>query len=309
MLKGLFFLLLPYFLFGSPNHVVTYNRGGRFGDHLLSYLHAKWVSYQYQIPLRYQPFRYSSDLVLSEKEVRLSKDPDRHKRISISMENGPIDLQSPVPTMYICPYFPEDRWELEKCGYYHFAVDWKDRKFRKIAREMIAPKKKLNLVIPSKKSVNIAIHVREGGGFDSEQTRIEAPLKLPPMSFYVEGLLKILSYFPNQKVECYLFTDALNPKKIVRVLKDAVPHVKFHYRKSDNHHDENVLEDFFSLFHFDVLIRPQSNFSIVPSLIYDYAIVYSPREAIVVGDYVVIDQINLEVNEELYQKLLSKILF
>ena len=42
--------------------------GGRLGDQLIAYMHAKWVSYLYDIPLLYKPFHYSNDLVLDDKE-------------------------------------------------------------------------------------------------------------------------------------------------------------------------------------------------------------------------------------------------
>ncbi|MFA5306719.1 MAG: hypothetical protein WC365_04680, partial [Candidatus Babeliales bacterium] len=49
---------------------VTYGlSGGRFGDNLLCYVHAKWISYKYHIPLLYFPFEYSSHLVFDEAEL------------------------------------------------------------------------------------------------------------------------------------------------------------------------------------------------------------------------------------------------
>jgi len=198
---------------------------------------------------------------------------------------------------------------LEKLKFYHFDVDWKNQEFRNIVRKLIVPKHRLHLVALPKTSVNIAIHVREGGGYDPENTRLDFPTKLPPMNFYVEGLSKIVALFPGKEIYCHVFTDASKPEGIVRVLQSAVPgnfSVKFGYRKSNNSHKKNVLDDFFSLFNFDVLIRPQSNFSMIPSLIQDYAIVYSPAGAIVEGNRVIIDNTNMEINEDLYQKLLLR---
>ena len=194
-------------------------------------------------------------------------------------------------------------------GGYSFKVDWKNPEFRTIIRKMITPKESLSLIVPSPDRINIALHVREGGGFDAASTRLTHASKLPPLTFYKEGLAKIVSLFPDKEIFCHLFTDARHPKKLIELLKDALPpksSVQFSYRKKHNGHDKNVLEDFFSLFNFDILIRPQSNFSIVPSLIHDYAIVYSPIEVSIVGDCVTIDKTNLEINEELYQKLLSR---
>lgn len=296
-------LLLPLLLSASSDHVVTYDANkGRFGDRLVSYLHAKWISHQYGIPLAYKRFKHGSELVLSKKEIPLDNQPRR----IVNLKTGQIDLQSPA-TLYVCPYFPEDRGEIATGNWYHFDVDWKNVAFRKVVREMIAPRKRLRLIVPPKNTVNIAIHVREGGGHDSADLKLAAPLKLPPMSFYTEGLAKVLSLFPGKNIHCHVFTDASCPEEIVNLLRAAVPNssVKFSYRKN-NHYNKNILEDFFSFFNFDVFIRPQSHFSMIPSLIHDYAIVHSPTHCIVEGDRIVIDQTHTDIHPELYQKLLSR---
>lgn len=301
-----FLLFLPCILL-SQDLVVTYDKGSRLGDNLLCYLHAKWIAYEYHIPLRYKPFKYSSKLVLHDQELSLSKDLYKDKRFVVRLDQERIDLHSERATMYVCPYFPEDAWEQK--NYYHFKVDWKNQEFRNIVRKMISPKKKLCLVVPPKNSVNIAIHVRDGGGFDPESAKAGVPLKLPPINFYAEGLSRIVRLFPAKDIYCYVFTDAIDPEKIVHVLQKALPSdssVTFGYRKFNNRHNKNVLEDFFSLFNFDVLIRPQSNFSMVPSLIHDYAIVYHPTSAVVSGNQVVIDKVEMETNDDLVQKLLLK---
>lgn len=302
------FLLLPCILFASSDHVVTYQKGCRLGDNLLCYLHTKWISHQHNLPLRYKRFKHSSFLVLHDKELHLNKDPKKDTRLTHVIENGMIDLDKENPTMFVCPYFPESADE--KAYYNHFDVDWKNEEFRRIAKEMIAPKKRFRLVKPPKKTcVTIAIHVREGGGYDPESTRIDSPLKLPPMSFYLRALSDLIPLFPDQKIYCHVFTDAMDTQKIVEQLKSVVPantSIEFKYRKSGNSHKKNVLVDFFSLFNFDILVRPESNFSMVPSLIHDFAITYSPVKASVQGDHVVIEETNMEINEELYQKLLLR---
>jgi hypothetical protein len=98
----------------------------------------------------------------------------------------------------------------------------------------------------------------------------------------------------------------VDPERIVASLQRSVdPSVKFAYR-SKNGHDKNVLQDFFSLFNFDILIHPQSNFSLVPSLIHDFAMVYFPVDAAVDGERVVICQTKLEMNEALMKKLIHR---
>ena len=137
MFKMALFCFLTFCAFSQshePPKAVTYTfSGGRFGDNLLSYLHAKWIAYQYQIPLLYRPFNYSQYLVLDDREL---------KYVASSAQL--------YPRLYTSPYFPEDPHEykngLDANGvpWSGFEVNWKDPGFRKVVKEMIAPKNPLS---------------------------------------------------------------------------------------------------------------------------------------------------------------------
>jgi hypothetical protein len=290
---------------------------GRFGDCLLHYLRAKWFSYHYQLPLLYQDtenFPYFRELVLYDEEVHLGPIP-------LNATIVDIHYKCPEPKerfmyLYRIPYFPEIHWDLEVQGrdWFSFKVDWKDSEFRKIARKMIAPNHKLQLIVPNESTVNIAIHVREGGGVDPSWVSLFNPIKIPPLSYYHEALSKVLEFFKGQKICCYLFTDALEPEKIVGKIQewlDPDEQIDFQYRKEGNRPDANVLEDFFSLFNFDVLIRSGSNFSHVPQLIHSYAVVCSPENCTILdqplGKVITIDQIDFVVNEDVLDKLIKRV--
>ena len=305
----LFFISIMFFTNNSNAAGVTYSfSGGRFGDNLLSYLHAKWISYQYQIPLIYNPFPYSSELMLDIHEIRDASTMQFAKTIQLSNKNAKINRHSSV--LYCCPYFCEDKWELQKNPQYSFPVDWKNEEFRSIITTLISPKNKLELLHPPKDAISIAMHIRDGGGFDVANHKQILPLKTPPLHFYIDSLLKVLDLFQGHKTYCYFFTDAENPKEIERQLNQMLPpsiDITFHYRNSYNHHDINVLEDFFSLLNFDVLIRAVSNYSIVPSLIHDYAILCYPEEFCVNNSTPIITKIGTEINENICSQCINRI--
>lgn len=306
--KVLLYLSFPYaLLFGSQS--ITYEfSGGRFGDNVLSYLHAKWLAYKYEMPLLYKPFPYSSVLSLDAKEKLYVKRLDCQEFKLTYYRPLPDFLRSSC--IYVCPYFaedPSDRW-LNPTGY-RFDMDWGDETFRKIAREMLEPKENITVITPPSSTINIAVHIREGGGFDTDHTRLWDPLKLPPIDFYIEALLNVLERFNGRSFYCYIFTDALNPSLLAVRLQQAVPKdisIEWDYRKKGNHHTANVLVDFFSFSQFDVLIRPQSNFSIVPSLIYDFAIVCSPDDFKRIGGEISITKITIKQNQFLYNEVLKR---
>ncbi len=248
------------FAFAAPQYVTYDFSGGRLGDCLITYLHAKWLAYEKGVPLLYKPFEYSSFLVLHDRELR--------------------KVQTASKNIYKCPYFPESTWEMKNHPFSGFAVDWKDPEFRTIVRELIAPKGKLDLIRPPENVRGVALHVREGGGYDVNGFAY-FPTKFPPLSFYIDGVKAALAQFPGEHLYCQLFTDALDPAALITKIRQELPpdaSIEFHYRDNNNVHDANVLEDFFSLFEFDILIRPASNFSIVPSLICDYAMVYAAED-------------------------------
>ncbi|MDE3045937.1 MAG: hypothetical protein KGJ02_04765 [Verrucomicrobiota bacterium] len=299
-MRWFFFLLFLRSLFPTEIAVTYQFSGGRLGDNLLSYLHAKWFSYKKNIPLIYKPFPYSNELMLDVYETfaDVSRPVIRNFKAQ-----GPLH-SSRLPILYTCPYFPEDPWELTHHQWFSFPVDWKNPEFRALARQIIAPKKQLDLVTPPSHTLNIALHIRQGGGFDHSHVYLDMPLKLPPLSFYVEGLQKVIALFPNKPIYCYLFTDAQDPALLAEQIQNQLPRpILFDYRHTDNQHDKNVLEDFFSLFQFDVLIRPQSNFSLIPSLIHDYAVVYSPRDFSLYDNVITITETDFHIDYVLIQRL------
>ncbi len=295
---------------------VTYNfSGGRFGDNLLAYLHAKWFSFEHQIPLLYRPFCYSSGLKLDDEEIPYASSFSFRYRTSI--EKWPFAPSFLPSIIYVCPYFPYNLREDFSIEDAHkptpytvsFPIDWENPEFRRSVQNLIQPKSPLELTTPPRELISIAIHIREGGGYDDDYTRRWAPFKLPPLEFYIEGLQTILDLLPGKTPYCYLFTDAQSPEVLAQKIRDALPGYSFtiDYRQTSNGPTSNVLEDFFSLFEFDILIHPLSNYSLVPALIHDYAITFRPVSVSrIPGKPIRIVETKLTVNDPLYQKLIEK---
>jgi hypothetical protein len=55
-----------------PNYITYELSGGRLGDNIIAYLHAKWLSHVHGIALLYKPFQYSSDLSLSQTDLSIT---------------------------------------------------------------------------------------------------------------------------------------------------------------------------------------------------------------------------------------------
>jgi hypothetical protein len=261
--------------------VITYELGSRFGDNLLCYLHAKWLSYHYKLPLLYVPFPHSDQLALHTKEKRLDTGivPFLNKIKFVSgtdINSLPHNTLLTVPYFVECPEYTILRPHFKKC---YFKVEWKNRTFRKLINEMVAPSPALPLVYPPKGKLSIAIHVRDGGSFDNTAMKKDNFLKFPSYQFYLEALEVILNKNLKKPIYIYLFTDAIHPQKIKdrfqAYFKDY-NHIEFGCTPAQAG-DKQLLIDFFSMLNFDCLIRGESNFSTVVSKLKDFKILITPK--------------------------------
>lgn len=287
----------------QPGCAVTYDMsGGRLGDNLITYLHAKWISYKYNIPLLFKPFSYSDQLMLSCIDQQLTGNFFFNNQVLLingkPKGGGEIDRNA-RSTLYTVPYFGESEIELEFFPFlksYNFSVDWHDLAFRAEIIQAIQPiSQDLIRPLPYTDRITVAVHVRTGVGFDTSNSNKHLPFKFPPHSFYIQQIRRIAEFFKGQPLYLYLFTDDPNPSNIVRLYESILqnPDLKFIYRENGNHHKNNVLEDMFSLAQCDCLIRGESNFSLVPSKINDYMFMITPAHHRWDNHELIIDQVNI----------------
>ena len=96
----------------------------------------------------------------------------------------------------------------------------------------------------------------------------------------------------------HIFTSDTDPVALMNEIKNQIIHssITFGCRTEGNHFHKNVLEDLFAMTAFDVLIRPDSNFSIVADKLNDYLCVISPWECEWNGNMLNITQQKLRLN-------------
>jgi len=232
---------------------VTYTfSGGRLGDNLLSYFHAKWIAYKHGLPFLYRPFPNAELFALHNRDQQLE-----------------IETSS----LYVVPYFPETTAK-ERL----FDVDWSDPVFRKEMAECLTPMEEVSLHPLPKDRKTVGVHVRRGGGFDHPEIYYEYPLKFPPDSYYIEQIERVAALFPDEPLYVFILTDDPNPESIGDKFQKALqnPNIEFAWRKGENGPDQNILEDFFLIPQFDVLILCDSNFSLVASKISEPAAIFIP---------------------------------
>lgn len=263
---------------------VQYN-GGRFGDNLMAVAHALYFAHKHHSRFLLSSFQYSDQLVLNNSGKLTSNLAQKlPKRLPI---NGVRDFNHAPKEhpniLFEIPYFPESL--IEHAGHTkpYFPVDWEDFGFLALLRTLIAPINRLSLVQPPKHQISVAVHIRHGGRFDDVAAmqaagQPELLYKFPLLAYYVEQLQLVSELFAHAPLYVFIFTDDLNPIQLTQQIATAVdrPNLTFDCRKTENHDRANVLEDFFSLQQFDILIRPDSNFSLMAEKLGDFAAVITP---------------------------------
>ena len=267
---------------GSPHKAVTFGEGGRLGDNILDYTHAKWISYKWGIPLLFYNFEYSDQFVFSDAEQHLTNESKSGYVTKVITDFSQLSESVDVDTLYQVGHVPDAYEEYTFLGSYglYIPVDWSDKIFRDMMRDLIVPKEKLSLIQPPAGMVSVALHYRDGGGFgwDTDSMKRGLPLRFPHISYYIKQLKRLTVLVGRQQLYVQLFTDHPDPESIRKQFKAAFPqsNIEFHCRQSGNRHDANVLEDMFSMTNFDCLIRPMSHFSITASHLKDFKIEFYP---------------------------------
>lgn len=306
--------------FYSHAHFITYQfSGGRFGDNLLAYSRAKYFSYKHNIPLAYQRFKYSDQLALHNLETDINSVNRKSAKKFIIKKN--TDWNEALKTSkqlinFEIPYFSEipfERFYIWNQGWIHLDINWNDPQFKDILRTFIRPVNDIKLITPPKDHFNIAIHIRRGGNFDGEMRSVDkefshqkqycdtnAPLKFPPLSFYIDSLNFLLKIIEEEKIYIFIFTDDLKPEELCYNIQDALcfykKEISINARVDEvNNENENILEDFFSMLNFDALIRAESSYSIMIGHLGDFKYEIYPAYQHWEENYSAIDKFKIEV--------------
>jgi hypothetical protein len=279
----------------SDEKAVTYTfSGGRFGDNLLVYMRAKWISYKYGIPLLYKKFLYSDQLVLHDIEPRCPwRSQPRFQATLHLMHETDIDPGASNSILYVLDYYPEFYSLRSLHAWPTIDVDWEDEGFRNALREMIRPKRELEQVPLPDDRLTVAVHVRKGGGVDRPDAMMKNPLHFPPDQFYIDQIRDIYHRY-GRPLYVHLVTDDLNPGAIAQEYKQALNglDIQIGYRLRGNAPHAYVLEDFFAMTAFDCLIRPESNFSFAAARLANYVLEVAPAHASFENKKPVIDQVD-----------------
>lgn len=285
----------------QQQNAVTYSfSGGRFGDNLMAYFHAKWIARTYGFAFLYKSFPGAEWLALSQMDTPFSQASYKKK---VKVRNI-RQMTAPHSTLFVVPYFSDSKFEYdmlnhEKEGMPYFVVDWEDPEFKKEIQESLKPLIPVEYLPLPQDCLTVAMHVRRGGNYEQyEQAAKGYPLKFAPDEFYIKELKRIAAIFPEQLIYAHIFTDDLNPEQMANRFSDLIQNpritISWNKQKFSLQGSDRMLNDFYSIGKFDCLICGQSNFSILAALLGQYALMITPTHAHFEKEKIVIDQTRIQ---------------
>jgi|GEM_PF-1720396 len=303
-MKRLIFLNLLLLPSIQGKSTITYQlNAGRFGDRLRIALQALWYADIYNLRLLYQEFEFTNKLAMHDLCEHTININSRNYRNRVRVNNK-SDIEKHIADdniLFISHFFSE-------VPPLHLEVI-RNKRFGDRVKQLLQPRiflqssNKFNLVEVPKEIISVALHVRKGGGFDralaskqffTSNSPYEEPYlpdehyadlghaeKFPPDQFYVDQLVSFSELLGDPPLFVFLFTDYQRPAELLEQYKQAInkDNITLACRPGPGGHRVNVLDDFFSIGLFDVLIHPESSFSETARLRGDHKIIIYLKKA------------------------------
>ncbi len=190
-------------------HAISYEYcGGRFGDKILGYSHARYLSYITRIPFLSRSSSNRDYLISDQLMIDYESFPFQEKsrqyiqvfpiKSSETLAEFFRMLQDPgtPPTLFMVDYFPSDisEWDLDSSWTTTLVIPWKEEGFANYLRNSLQPR----IPIPDftmKGRLNVADHMRDLSGADTDDpSRRLFPLKHPNMEYHERQIRRVYEW-------------------------------------------------------------------------------------------------------------------
>lgn len=275
-------------LVAEKHAIACDDEGGRFGDKVLYYAQAKYLSHISSVAFLHRPFEYSDYLNIEKDEYSFEQRVKSYKNVvhinsyeTLTRFFHLIRDPTTPPTLFILKYSPTDISEWDRRGYDFkllFHVPWDDDVFMDQLKKSLTPKKQIP-DLRMKDMLNVAIHYRTLSGPDTPEVSMQfLPLKHPKLEYHERQIRKVYEWNLARPMNVFIFTDAKNPKDVQSKLikKFEGYNITFNIQEQDQVDVNYVIEDFFAMQKFDVLIATQSNYSMMASRLGTFDMIITP---------------------------------
>jgi hypothetical protein len=258
---------------GNCRPKISYSlSGGRFGDNLVSYCHARWLAFVYDLDFLPVKFKYCEQLPAYQRYSWLEEtEIVRSKCVSIGKFGEDFASrvrdfgQDPEDVIYVLEYHPEhiSEWEGDSTWNLWLGVDWNREDFISILREDLGCSKKDKSFDITK--IPILCHFRTASGDDVyEQSARAFPLKHLRADYFARAILLARNILKSPS-EVVVVTDSAAPNKTLRELAKNFPGESVALlptlTTAATRHRSAVVADFHAMCTYPVLIATQSNLS------------------------------------------------
>lgn len=293
--------LLVFLLVGAADlspassHGISYEYcAGRFGDKILGYAQARYLSYITGLPFLSRPFPNSQYLTIEYQALPFEEQVKHYQRIYHIKSAETFteffrqirDPQTP-PTLFMVDYFPSDisEWDWPSTWWTSaLVIPWKDENFANYLKKSLEPKMKIpDFTVEGR--LNVADHIRFLSGQDGIDSLISFPLKHPNFDYHERQIRRVYELNGKKPMHVFLFSDTKTPLMFLEQIRKRFSQedILFNIQVLENPDINYVIQDFFAMQKFDVLIATQSNFSMMASRLGDFDMVIFPVHAI--GEY------------------------
>lgn len=273
----------------ESRHGISYENGDRFGDRVLGYAQARYLSYVTGLQFFHRPFNYSEHLTIDYEALPYDKHSNKYSISSINSAESLADFfckirdpQTP-PTMFVVDYFPSElgEWEIDPERSVAFDIPWHDPEFKSFLNKSLSPR----IPIPDFREpgrLNVATHVRTMSGYDSPWGSLARfPLKLPTSDYHKRQIKRVYQWNLQRPMHVFLFSDSGKPAELLEEFRNSFHEydITFSIQILEKPDLNNVVQDFFGMQQFDVLIATQSNFSMMASRLGSFDMIIYPIHA------------------------------
>lgn len=307
------FILLFQQNVGAKSGITFRHNGGRVGDVLLD------LAKNYEIALKYglnlyldDNLPYVQNFMLDLEIPRISAHAHEFNQARTIRSDHQID-PSADNILYRSEFYIAINGvsDLELFHGHVFQCSIEQPVFGTNIKRLLTPKADFSFEFPENR-ISVAMHIRKGGGFDhplaselyrpavrnDNATRTskyqfvdrDQPFKFPPEQYYVDQLIFLHALLDQQPLYVFLFTDDKEPQTIVeriqeKLLEHNITNITFDYRKTENAHNLNIIEDISFMSKFEYLIKSGSHYPWIAQMIGNHKAIISPIEYRWDGDY------------------------
>ncbi|HSX10722.1 MAG TPA: hypothetical protein VLF94_03275 [Chlamydiales bacterium] len=267
-------ILVSSLLMAHSRHAISYEGGDRFGDRLSTYAQARYLSYVTGIQFLYRPFCYTDQATIDFQALPYDEVAPKYRLVfRICSAKTLADFYAKAanpytpPTLFIFEYAPTDisEWENDRTRSALLNIPWRDERFAAYLKQCLVP----NVPIPDLRKegrLNVADHVRTLSGADTIDTSIYyLPLKHPTLDYHKSQIKKVYEWNQKKPMHVFLFSDTKKPQELLAQFRNCFLgyDILFDIQFLDKPDTDHVIQDFFAMQKFNVIIATQSNFSMM----------------------------------------------